>query len=73
MMPNQNTGMLKLGQHTVHGGKPDIDAFREQQTINIVRSQVAAIGLLEQGKDFQARAGHFQAQCLELIGTGHGG
>jgi hypothetical protein len=73
VMSNQNAGMLELGQHAVHRGEADIDAIGHQQTIHIVGGQMALIGLFEQGEDFQAWAGDFQAQGLELIGAGHVG
>jgi hypothetical protein len=73
MMPNQNAGMLELGQDAIHRGEADIDAVSKQKTVNIIRRQVAPIGLLEQGENFQARTGNFQAQGLELISAGHGG
>ena len=73
VMPNQNAGMFKLGQYAVHRGEADIDAIGHQQTIHIVGGQMALIGLFEQGEDFQAWTGDFQAQGLELIGAGHVG
>jgi hypothetical protein len=73
VMPNQDASMLELGQHAVHRGQADIDAVSEEKSVYVIRREVASVSLLEQGEDFQARAGDFQAQSLELIGAGHGG
>ena len=72
MMPDQYAGMLKLGQYPINRGQSYIDTVSHQQTIHIVRRQMPLIALLEQGKNFQAWSGDFQAQSLELISTGHG-
>lgn len=72
MMPNQNAGMLELGQYAIDGRQSYIDAVGHQETVHIVRRQMPLITLLEQGKNFQSRSGDFQAQSLELIGAGHG-
>ncbi len=73
VMPDQNAGMLELGQHPIHGGQSHIHAIGKQETIDIVGGQMTLIGLFEQGKNFHARSGDFQSQGLELISTGHDG
>lgn len=73
MMADQQSGLFELGQHTVHGGKTDIDIFGNQQAINFFSVKVAFFRTLEQIEDFQSGQSGFEADAFQIAGVAHDG
>jgi len=73
MVAHQQSGLLELREHAVHRGQTDILAFVSQQAVNLFRSHVALVALLEQIEDFQARQRGFEADALEIGGIAQWG
>jgi hypothetical protein len=51
----EQTGLLKLHQHTVDGGQPNVSTFLQNQAINIFGAHVALTTFLEQLQNGDAR------------------
>src|SRR3546814_1865435 len=63
----QNTGLLKLGQHTIHGRQADIDIFGDKGPVDVFGALVANIRTAENIKNLQARESCLQAHALEFV------
>jgi hypothetical protein len=67
MVPNQQTCLLELGQHAVHGREPDVEAVSQQLLVDVFRGQVADLAVLEDIDDLQTWQGRFEAGVLEVV------
>ena len=67
----KQTGLLKLGQHAINRGQPDVHVFCNQHAVDVFRRHVAEGAFLEKLKNFQPRKGGFQAHVLEALGVAH--
>ena len=62
----KNAGLLKLGQDAVHSRQPDIDAFANQDAVDILSAQVPLAGLMENIQNFQAWKRCLQAHIFQV-------
>jgi outer membrane protein assembly factor BamE len=67
MVAMQNARLLKLGQHPVHRGQPDVGSVVQQVPEHIFGRHVALHATLKNLQDFQARDGGFEASALEVV------
>jgi hypothetical protein len=47
VMPDQQAGLFKLGQHAVYGRQTDILAAVKQYAVNIFRGKMSAVAVFE--------------------------
>lgn len=58
---------LELGQDPVNGGKADILSGFDQGLVDILRTEVAPVAVLQQGEDLDAWARNLQARLSNLL------
>ena len=66
IVPFQNAGLLKLGEHAIDGGKTNVHALIEQVAVDVFGGEMALLRVLEEVKDFQARIGGFQPGVFQV-------
>ena len=59
--------LSELGQHPIDRGQADIHVVIHQQTIDILRRQVALVGLLECSRIFSPGKVAFRPMLLRLL------
>jgi hypothetical protein len=68
----QQSGLLKLGQHTVYRGQADIHILGQQDFIHILGAQMAYLAALKNLENLESRQGRFQAARFQFGRvTGH--
>ena len=62
----QESRLLKLGQHAIYGGKPDVHVLSQQQLVHVLRTEMTDVAGLENLENFQARQGRFQTAGFQF-------
>src|SRR6266568_4736784 len=47
VMPDEQSGLLELGENAVHGRKPDIDTLGQELLVDVLGGEVPDLALLE--------------------------
>lgn len=69
----EQAGLFELGEHAIDRGEANIHVFGDEQAIDVFRSQMAGLDLLEEIEDLEPREGCLQADTFEVLGiAGHG-
>ena len=68
MVPVHQPRRLKLGQHAIHRGQPDLLAVFHQHPVNVFGRQVARGTALQHLDDLEARQGNFETDVAEFLG-----
>src|SRR5438874_2425859 len=71
-MPDEQSGLLELGEHAVHRCEPDIDTLGQKLLVDILGRQMPDLALLEQVDDPQPRQRRLEARIFEVVRCGHG-
>lgn len=72
MVTLQQTRLLELGKHAIHGCKTDVFTLADERFVDILRGQVANRAAFKQAKDAQSRQSRLQAHGFEIIRFTHG-
>jgi len=71
MLAREQPRLLELGEHTVDGGEPDVDSFRDQRPVHILGGEVAHLAVLEQLENLAARQRRLETHVLETLRRAH--
>ena len=66
MMADEQTRLLELRKHAVHGREPRVCTILEQNLIDVFGGQMAHVALLENLEYAQARQRRFEAYGFEI-------
>lgn len=67
VVPGHQPRPFELGQDSVDGGKAHVLAAVEQRLIDILRTQVTPVAVLQYSQDLDARARNLQARLSNLL------
>ncbi len=67
VMPEHQSGRLKLGQYPIDRGKPDILAGLQQRLVDILGTEVARLGMLQNIEDFDPRQSGLEARFFQFL------
>jgi outer membrane protein assembly factor BamE len=67
MVTDQQSRLLKLGEHAINGGEPGVGALFLQQLVHILRRQMAHTAALEQLEYAQPRHGRLKAAGFQIF------
>src|SRR4051812_47271234 len=51
VLARKQSGLLELGEHAVHGGKADVDAFADERLVHVLGGQMTHLARLEELED----------------------
>jgi len=66
VMARDEPSGLELGEHSVHGGEPDILVGIEQPSVHVLRAHVARLARSEDLEDLEPGDGDFQAGAAQM-------
>jgi hypothetical protein len=72
MLPRQQSRLLELRQHPVHGGEAHVDALAEQRLVDVLGRKVAHLARLEELQDLAPGQRRLEAAILEALHRVHG-
>jgi hypothetical protein len=67
VLAREQARVLELGQHSVNGREPDVDAFRDQLAIDIFRGEMPHLARLEKLEDLAARKRRLETAFLQAL------
>lgn len=72
VLPDHQTGIFKLGEHSIDCRQPDILTRIEQGFVDILGAQMALVGIFQNLQDLNPRQSHLEASFTKfLIFNGH--
>ena len=68
VVADEEAGLLELGEHAIDGREADVEAFGQQQLVDVLGGQVPDLRRLEEVDDLEARQRGLEAGALQILG-----